>query len=518
MNAITVTLTGKKSIDVSDSLVSLYVEKEVNQIPRAEIRMSTGNFADRKYVLFDEAGFQIGQTLEIKIRYEETGGDDLSIFKGIITGQGFEVQDGMPIMAVSVMDPAFRLVDSVNTQLFSKKTDKQMIEAVLSKQGLSLKKASASLSGFIFDQYVKKQNSDWIFVTERLAAHGLLAVWENGAMSAVTLTETTGTLSLDVGINEILDMSIQQDASQLNQEVQVDYWNLKQNKLETVKKKIPIPLAKEVKASNALYTMLGFTDKKEAEALLQHFETQQTLSSLKGTIEVVGTASVNLMQKLTLKNFPKSMNGSYPITKVAHTIRFGTWKTTIGIGNTAITLESPQLIEQICANQLTDIQTATAMKWEKDPDNLGRIPVKVLGFSKDKYWAFPAQVAAGAKQSSYLLPEDGEQVMVGFMHGNYNQGVILTSIYSGTSKPPAPFKLDAKTPVGFVSEKGLKLIFDNEKKSIETSSSSSNLVKLDESGGIEIKSKKDLKTSSSSKTEIKASSSVNVKGSTINLN
>lgn len=518
MNAITVTLSGKKAIDVSDSLVSVYVEKEVNQIPYAEIRLATGNFADRKYMLFDEAGYKIGETLEIKIRYEEAGGEDMSVFKGLITGQGFEVQDGMPIMVIEVKDPAFRLIDSVNTQLFNKKNDKQMIEAVISKQGLSVKKASANLSSFTFDQYVKKQNSDWIFVNERLAAHGLLAVWDNGALSALSLTETTGTLSLDVGIDDILDMSIHQDASQLNQEVQVDYWNLKQNKLETVKKKMPSPMGKDVKASSALYTMLGFTEKAEAEALLQHFETQQTLSAMSGTIELVGNGSVQIMQKVTLKNFPKSMNGSYPITKVVHSIRFGTWRTSIGIGNTAIALESPKLIEQLCANQLTDIQTATAMKWEKDPENLGRIPVKVLGISKDKYWAFPAQVAAGAKQSSYLLPEEGEQVMVGFMHGNYSQGVILTSIYSGASKPPAPFKLDAKTPVGFVSAKGLKLIFDDEKKTVESSTSSSNMVMLNDSSGIEIKSKKDLKTSSSSKTEIKASATVNVKGATINLN
>ena len=518
MNAITVTLFGKKAIDVSDTLVSLHIEKEVNQIPFAEIRLATGNFADRKYAFFDEAGFKIGQVLEIKIRYEETGGEDLSLYKGIITGQGFEIQEGLPIMVIEVKDPAFRLIDSVNTQLFNKKNDKQMIDVVLSKQGLTLKKASAGLSKYTFDQYVKKQNSDWIFVNERIGANGLVAIWDNGALSALSLTETTGTLSIDVGIDDILDISMQQDASQLNQEVQVDYWNLKQNKLETVKKKMPNPLSKEVKASNALYTMLGITEKAEAESLLQHFETQQTLNSMSGTIELVGNGSLQLMQKVTLKNFPTSMNGSYPITKVVHSVRFGTWRSSLGIGNTGIGLESPQLIEQICANQLTDIQTATALKWEKDPENLGRIPVKILGISKDKYWAFPAQVAAGAKQSSYLLPEEGEQVMVGFMHGSYSQGVILTSIYSGSSKPPAPFKLDAKTPVGFVSAKGLKLIFDDEKKTIESSTSSSNSVLLNDSSGIEIKSKKDLKTSSSSKTEIKASATVNVKGATINLN
>lgn len=518
MNAITVTLSGKKTTDVSDSLVLVHVEKEVNQMPFAIIRMSTGNFADREYPLFDDASYKIGEQLDILVRYEETGGKDKSIFKGIITNVGFEMQDGLPIMELIVKDPCFRLFESVNTELFSKKNDKQMISSVCSKLGLSVKKTAGSLSGFTFDQYVKKQNSDWVFVSERLAAHGLLAIWDNGALSALDLNETTGSLTLDVGIDSILDMNVVQNASDLNQEVQVHYWNLKQNKIETVKKKTDNPLAKDAKTASSEYTFLGISEKKEAEAMLHHFENVQKLSAMKGTVEIVGDASVELMQKLTLKNFPKAMNDSYPITKVVHSIRNEVWRTTIGIGNTAIPLESAKMIERFCSNELTDIQTATALKWEKDPESLGRIPVKVLGFSKDKYWAFPAQVSAGATQSSFILPEEGEQVMVGFMHGNYNQGVILTSIYSGSKKPPSPFKLDAKTPVGFVSKGGLKHIFDDEKKSIESSSSSSNKIMVEDKGGIELKSKKDLKTSSSAKTEIKASASIKIKGATIDLN
>lgn len=518
MNAITITLSGKKSVDVSDELVSLHVEKEANQMPFANIRMTTGNFADRKYPLFDEANFNIGEALDVKIRYEESGGKDASIFKGIITNVAFEMQDGLPIMALTVKDPCFRLFESVNTELFNKKNDKQMITSVLSKLSLSVKKASASLTSFSFDQYVKKQNSDWVFVADRLAAHGLLAIWDNGSLSALDLSETTGALTLDIGIDDILDMNIEQDASDLNQEIQIDYWNIKENKIDSVKKKTANPLAKDAKTASSVYTILGFTDKKEADAMLRHFENAQTLSALKGTVDIVGNSSVELMQKLTLKNFPKSMNGAYPITKVVHSIRFGVWKTTVGIGNTTLPLESAKMIERICSDEITDIQTATALKWEKDPESLGRIPVKVLGFSKDKYWAFPAQVSAGAKQSSFILPEEGEQLMIGFMHGDYNQGVVLTSIYSGSKKPPAPFKLDAKTPVGFISKAGLKHIFDDEKKSIESSSSSSNKVVIDDKAGIELKSKKDLKISSSSKTEIKASATVTVKGSTINLN
>ena len=59
-NAITITLYGKKTIDISDKLVSLFVEYELNAIPKAIIEISDGNFADRTYPMFNEQSDNVG--------------------------------------------------------------------------------------------------------------------------------------------------------------------------------------------------------------------------------------------------------------------------------------------------------------------------------------------------------------------------------------------------------------------------------------------------------------------------
>lgn len=517
-NAITVTLYGKKTTDISDNLVSLRVDSELNGIPAAWLVLSDGNFAKREYPLFDSPDLQIGAEVDIQIRYESTGEKDTSIFKGVVVSSCFGVSKGLPTLTVTMKDPAFRLVHAVKTTVFNKETDKSMIETAISGiTGVLLKKTAAALTSVTYGQFIRKQVSAWDFVQERAAAFGLVIQLDNGALSILELTETTGTGTVELGIDDVVDIDLEQSALDLNKAIEVNYWDEKKNATGTVKKTSSSDLATKIKAPDAAYTLLNLTEKKEADGILQFFSTQETQDSLSGTVTVPGSSSWHTMQKLTLKSFPSAYNGSYAVSRVLHQVRFGVWTTTLGIGADSLKGMTSD-VQNPSGPVITEMEFAVALKWAKDPDGLGRIPVKVLAFGKDTYWAYPAQVAAGAKQSSYLLPEENEQLIVGFMHGNYNQGFVITSTYLGSNKPPAPFKLDAKTPVGFLSTAGMKLVFDDQKTELELSTSGSNKQVMGKSGGVEVKTDKDFKVTSSGKTEVKASSKMTLKGATIDLN
>src|SRR3989338_4348390 len=236
-SAITVTLYGKKTTDISDNLLSMHVEYELNRIPTAEFVVSDGNFAMREYPLFDSPDLQIGANLNIQIRYESTGEKDASIFQGVVTGSCFGVKKGLPTLTVRVMDPAFRLVQAVKTELFNNVTDKSMIEKALSgATGVSLKKAAASLTTITYDQFVRNQRSAWDFVRSRAGAFGLVIQLENGAMSILKVDETTGSKSVELGIDEIVGIDLAQNAEELNKVVDINYWEIKKNATASVKK------------------------------------------------------------------------------------------------------------------------------------------------------------------------------------------------------------------------------------------------------------------------------------------
>jgi phage baseplate assembly protein gpV len=403
--------------------------------------------------------------------------------------------------------------------MFSKKTDKNMIETVISSSsGVSLSKTAASLSSVTHDQFVRKQQSAWDFVQDRAGAYGLVIRFDNGAMSMVELDETSGSQSVELGIDEVLDIALAQNAENLNKTVNLNYWDVKKDATGAVKKTDSATIAKDASVPDATYTLMNLTDKKSAEGVKQYFSTLETMESICGTITIPGDSSAQLMQKLTLKSFPAAYNGDHTVSRVTQEVRFGTWTTKIGVGFSSVADFLPNPVENPTSPKVTDTEFALALKWAKDPEGLGRIPVKILAFGTDTYWAYPSQVAAGKKQSSYVLPEENEQLIVGFLNGSYNEGFVITSTYLGSNKPPSPFKLDAKTPVGFLSTAGMKLVFDDDKTSIEMSTSSSNKQFMDKSGGVEVKTNKDFKTNSSGKTEIKASSKMTLKGATIDLN
>ena len=213
-NAITVTLNGKKALDISDHLLSLHVENGLNEIPKAILEISDGNFADRTYPMFDNADLQIGSELDIRIRYESENDKETSIFKGVIIASQFSAKKGVPLLILTLRDPAFRLQNAVDTNMFSKKTDKNMIETVIAAgKGVSLKKASSKLTGVTYDQFIRKQTSAWDFVKERASSFGLVISLDNGAMSILDQDTTTGTQTIELGIDEMTDMQLEFDTN-----------------------------------------------------------------------------------------------------------------------------------------------------------------------------------------------------------------------------------------------------------------------------------------------------------------
>ncbi|WP_341716252.1 VgrG-related protein [Micromonospora sp. FIMYZ51] len=77
----------------------------------------------------------------------------------------------------------------------------------------------------------------------------------------------------------------------------------------------------------------------------------------------------------------------------------------------------------------------------KDPKKLGRVRL-TLPWLDEKYttgWARVVQPGAGADRGAVLLPEVGDEVLVGFTGGNLDAAYVLGGLHNGKDAPP---KLD----------------------------------------------------------------------------
>lgn len=73
-----------------------------------------------------------------------------------------------------------------------------------------------------------------------------------------------------------------------------------------------------------------------------------------------------------------------------------------------------------------------------DPDELGRVQIKfpTLHEQPISFWLRQVAPNAGEERGLYALPEIEDEVMVAFLNGSQNIGVILGQFWNGVDKPP----------------------------------------------------------------------------------
>lgn len=83
------------------------------------------------------------------------------------------------------------------------------------------------------------------------------------------------------------------------------------------------------------------------------------------------------------------------------------------------------------------IGTVTAVD---DPLKEGRIRVTFpwLDDTVESDWIPVVAPFAGADRGLYMMPEQGDEMVIGFLHGDFNRPVVLGAMWNGQSEAPSP--------------------------------------------------------------------------------
>ncbi|KAB2897392.1 MAG: hypothetical protein F9K40_12960, partial [Kofleriaceae bacterium] len=170
------------------------------------------------------------------------------------------------------------------------------------------------------------------------------------------------------------------------------------------------------------------------------------------------------------------------------------------------------------------------------------------------YWARVAMPMGGPDRGTYLLPEKDDQVLVVFVHGDIERPVVIGSLWNQKQMPPES-NADGKNDVKVIkSRSGHRIIFDDTNGServIVVDSTKKNKVSLDvkekttsiecsgditikakakvlihgksvqmtsKDGDTTIKSGADQKIETAGALDVKASGTITIEGSQVNLN
>jgi uncharacterized protein involved in type VI secretion and phage assembly len=184
----------------------------------------------------------------------------------------------------------------------------------------------------------------------------------------------------------------------------------------------------------------------------------------------------------------------------------------------------------------------------QDPDKLGRVKVRFpwLSDNDESHWARVAAPMAGNQRGVYFLPEVDDEVLVAFEHGDFRFPYVVGALWNGKDAPPATND-DGKNNIRVIKSRSGSLIRLNDEKGKETieivDKSGKNSIVLDTAKNtVTITSDQDItlkapkgtitldaqtvtvKSSSNSKfqagagMDVKATGTLTLKGSTVNIN
>lgn len=158
---------------------------------------------------------------------------------------------------------------------------------------------------------------------------------------------------------------------------------------------------------------------------------------------------------------------------------------------------------------VSEAQRAVVMD-NKDPEQMGRVRVQ---FSWQELqdpdlmtpWIRIAQAYGGDSKGCYIIPEIGEEVMVGFENGNAEKPYVIGTLYHGEQRPEGNWYSDSNDIKAFrtrnghtvevhdVGEGGYIRIYDhNQENYILTYSTDEKLIKLESKGNIELYADNDI--------------------------
>jgi len=538
MVSIGIKSNGKEAANTIE-ILSVDLLREVNRIPTARLVLIEGRESPGEFKVSDSGVFAPGKKIEIELKYTDNPGSKAELFKGIVVGQSVELgQDGGMLLSVEIKDAGIKLTRGRNSSIGVKQKDSDVFRKLAQEAGLSV--GTIEDTEIQHPQLVQYECTNWDFILTRADVLGLGVTLHNGRLSAQKLEpKQPPVLSCQLGIDGIFEFEMEINGSHQYSSLEAHSWKLKDQAVD--KAKAPkVKLKQGDLDGEKVAGNLGFgphieshpapVEHKEVEQWAQGRMQRNRLALLRGRVTIQGHGGLQLLDVVELSNIAAHFNGKALITGLRHHVSSGGWTTAIQFGLSPEPFARTADIASPAAAGLIPRAAglqAGGVVARDDPDKLHRIKVKLptLGDNAE-VWARVASPYGGADRGWFFRPEVGDEVIIGFYNDDPRFPVILGSMYSPKSKPPAKGLPDDKDNkgkalvtkkgivIGFVDDekaqvfietpKGRKILLDDDGEKIELTDPNKNTITMNKDG-IVLKSCKDFKIDASGNVEIKGS-------------
>ncbi|MCG2418345.1 type VI secretion system tip protein VgrG [Aequorivita sp. F47161] len=472
---------------------NISVEKEINRIPFAQLVFFDGEAASQNFELSNEDLLIPGKEIEIKAGYHN---ENETIFKGIIIKHSIKIRENNSVLIVECRDQAVKMTIGRKSNYYYESTDSDIIEEIISKYNLQSDVAATS---FANKEIVQYRTSDWDFIMTRAQFNGQICLVDDGKITIAKPDLSQDEIETVAFGATLLDFDAEMDARNQFNTITAFGWNPSEQEI------VEAPAANPNFSLNGNISVSELADVMDLENLelkhggsynsaqLQQWSDSknlfQQLSKTRGRIKFQGIANAKPGTMIKLEGVGDRFNGKVFINAVRHEIVDGNWTVDAEFGINPKWFSETYDISELPASGIipavSGLQVGVVSQLEADPDGEDRILVKIPIINQDEQgiWTRIATLDAGENRGSFFRPEIGDEVIVGFINDDPNHAVILGMLHS--SAKPAPITAsDENNEKGFVTRSEMKLLFNDEKKSVTIETPGGKKVIIDEDAGV----------------------------------
>ncbi|MGH3797780.1 MAG: VgrG-related protein [Pseudonocardiaceae bacterium] len=426
-------------------------------------------FRDPGRNVLDKTGVKIGSKVRLKVQSGDGPSPEL-LLSGEVTALSVDVDTTGTLTEVRGYDHSHRLFRGRRVAAYANMTISDVVRKVAQRAGLPVSKVDSFGAASPDSEITQDNVSDWELLQRLADLTGAELTVADGKLSFTSPPKSTSApgasararqdpLVLEAGQNVTALRASVSSAEQVGQ-VEVRGWDYLTK--QAVSAKAPAktenaqlagvtPQSLAQKFGNGTLFATDVPHRTQAAAKTAADALAEQIAGAFAEIEGVarGNPKLRAGTPVSVSGAGKPFEGKYTLSATRHLFATDTGYTTLftvsghqerslyGLTNGGHERGGGRrhAVSGLVPALVTDV---------RDPRKLGRVKVKFPWLADDytSSWARTVQYGAGSKRGAMILPEVGDEVLVGFDQDDFDTPYVLGGLYNGKDEPaPSPYDL-----------------------------------------------------------------------------
>jgi phage protein D len=405
--------------------------------------MAVIRITDPQGMNVDNHPLQLGKPLEIKSAAAESQ-STTSIFKGQIAAVEPEFsQSGVEII-VRAYDYSHVLNRQRKTRTFQQMSASDMVKKIAGENGLA---ADVTSTNVVHEFFQQSNETDWDFSWRLALMHDYEIVVDDKKFQFRPANKTEGSAVELKWQDSLISFKPRMSGIQQVTTVNVRAWDPKAKANVNGTAAGGVTTSKPGKQRSAVASALNggttaVADRVAATTSEANAVAKSTLDRLADAFfeadgVAFGNPAIGAGKQVKISNVGEQFGGTYTVSSSTHVYRGSAgYKTHFQIsGRSSRTLL--ELMRQPKERDWSASLVVGLVTNNNDPESMGRVRVKYpsLSDSEESNWARIATPSAGNARGLLMLPQVGEEVIIGFEHNDTRRPIVVGSLFNGKDKP-----------------------------------------------------------------------------------